>query len=95
MQRFAAVRTREIYRNPNGDRWLLARDPDIGRSLSHRGWQRTREAGTAAPDWNSGLGVPPRGPSVFLWRSGMIVPNAGIPKIRLLSLGDFQNAFVS
>ena len=22
---------REIYRSPNGDRWLLARDPDIGR----------------------------------------------------------------
>jgi hypothetical protein len=21
----------EIYRSPNGDRWLLARDPDIGR----------------------------------------------------------------
>jgi hypothetical protein len=31
MQQFAAVRTREIYRSPNGDRWLLARDPDIGR----------------------------------------------------------------
>jgi hypothetical protein len=27
-----AVRTREIYRSaPNGDRWLLARDPDSGR----------------------------------------------------------------
>ena len=26
-----AVRTREIYRSaPNGDRWLLARDPDTG-----------------------------------------------------------------
>jgi hypothetical protein len=31
MEQFAAVRTREIYRSPNGDRWLLARDPDIGR----------------------------------------------------------------
>jgi hypothetical protein len=31
MQQFGAVRTREIYRSPNGDRWLLARDPDIGR----------------------------------------------------------------
>jgi hypothetical protein len=31
MQQFAAVRTREIYRSPNGDRWLLARDPNIGR----------------------------------------------------------------
>src|SRR5260370_38368284 len=31
MQQFAAVRTREIYRSPNGDRWLLARDADIGR----------------------------------------------------------------
>ena len=31
MQQFAAVRTKEIYRSPNGDRWLLARDPDIGR----------------------------------------------------------------
>src|SRR5262249_31182803 len=31
MQPFRAVRTREIYRSPNGDRWLLARDPDIGR----------------------------------------------------------------
>jgi hypothetical protein len=27
-----AVRTREIYRSaPEGDRWLLARDPDTGR----------------------------------------------------------------
>jgi hypothetical protein len=27
-----AVRTREIYRSaPNGDRWLLGRDPDTGR----------------------------------------------------------------
>ncbi len=26
-----AVRTREIYRRANGDRWLLARDPDTGR----------------------------------------------------------------
>ena len=25
------VRTREIYRSANGDRWLLARDPDAGR----------------------------------------------------------------
>jgi hypothetical protein len=25
-----AVRTREIYRSANGDRWLLARDPDTG-----------------------------------------------------------------
>ena len=31
MEQSAAVRTREIYRSPNGDRWLLARDPDIGR----------------------------------------------------------------
>ena len=31
MQQFAAVRTREIYRSSNGDRWLLARDPDSGR----------------------------------------------------------------
>ena len=27
------VRTREIYRSANGDRWLLARDPDTGRVL--------------------------------------------------------------
>ncbi len=26
-----AVRTREIYRSANGDRWLLVRDPDSGR----------------------------------------------------------------
>jgi len=26
-----AVRTREIYRSANGDRWLLARDPDADR----------------------------------------------------------------
>jgi hypothetical protein len=26
-----AVRTIEIYRNPNGDRWLLAREPETGR----------------------------------------------------------------
>jgi hypothetical protein len=25
------LRTREIYRNANGDRWLLVRDPDTGR----------------------------------------------------------------
>jgi hypothetical protein len=25
------VRTREIYPSANGDRWLLARDPDTGR----------------------------------------------------------------
>ena len=25
------VRTREIYHSANGDRWLLARDPDTGR----------------------------------------------------------------
>src|SRR5207245_8105143 len=31
MQQFAAVRTTEIYRSPNGDRWLLARDPETGR----------------------------------------------------------------
>ena len=31
MQQFAAVRTREIYRSSNGDRWLLARDPGTGR----------------------------------------------------------------
>jgi hypothetical protein len=31
MEQIAVVRTREIYRSPNGDRWLLARDPDIGR----------------------------------------------------------------
>jgi hypothetical protein len=31
MQQFAAVRTREIYRSSNGDRWLLARDPETGR----------------------------------------------------------------
>jgi hypothetical protein len=30
-QNFVAVRTREIYRSPNGDRWLLARDPETGR----------------------------------------------------------------
>src|SRR5260221_2320446 len=27
------VRTREIYRSPTGDRWLLARDTDISRAL--------------------------------------------------------------
>jgi hypothetical protein len=26
-----AIRTRQIYLSPNGDRWLLARDPDTGR----------------------------------------------------------------
>jgi hypothetical protein len=26
-----AVRTREIYRSPNRDRWLLAHDPETGR----------------------------------------------------------------
>ena len=26
-----ALETRELYHSPNGDRWLLARDPDIGR----------------------------------------------------------------
>ena len=31
MQQFAAVRSREIYRSPNGDRWLLARDPGTSR----------------------------------------------------------------
>jgi hypothetical protein len=31
MQQFAAVRTREIYRSSNEDRWLLARDPETGR----------------------------------------------------------------
>jgi len=31
MQQFAAVRMREIYRSSNGDRWLLARDPETGR----------------------------------------------------------------
>jgi hypothetical protein len=25
------LRTREIYRSTNGDRWLLARDPETGR----------------------------------------------------------------
>jgi hypothetical protein len=30
-----AVRTREIYRSANGDRWLLARDPDTGRVFGH------------------------------------------------------------
>ena len=25
------VRTRELYLSANGDRWLLARDPDTGR----------------------------------------------------------------
>jgi len=25
------VRTIEFYRSPNGDRWLLARDPETGR----------------------------------------------------------------
>ena len=29
MQQFAAVRTREIYRSSNGDRWSLARDPFV------------------------------------------------------------------
>ena len=28
MEQSAAVRTREIYRSPNGDRWLLARGPE-------------------------------------------------------------------
>jgi hypothetical protein len=31
MEQSAAVRTREIYRSPNGDRWLLARGPDTSR----------------------------------------------------------------
>jgi hypothetical protein len=30
-QILVAVRTREIYRSANGDRWLLARDPDADR----------------------------------------------------------------
>lgn len=25
-----AVQTRELYHSPNGDRWLLARNPDTG-----------------------------------------------------------------
>ena len=73
MQQFAAVRTREIYRSPNGDRWLLARDPDFGRvfvrhepnlpsggqvaDIEIGAFLIAREAGTAAPDWNSGLAV--------------------------------------
>jgi hypothetical protein len=28
-----AVRTREIYRSPKGDRWLLARDPETSRAF--------------------------------------------------------------
>jgi hypothetical protein len=31
MQQFAAVRTREIYHSPNGDRWSLAHESDTGR----------------------------------------------------------------
>jgi hypothetical protein len=31
MEKFAAVRTREMYWSPNGDRWLLARNPETGR----------------------------------------------------------------
>jgi hypothetical protein len=31
MEQSAAVRTREIYRSPNGDRWLLARGPETSR----------------------------------------------------------------
>jgi hypothetical protein len=31
MQQLAAVRTREIYRSSNGDRWLLARASETGR----------------------------------------------------------------
>src|SRR5436190_216096 len=72
MEQSAAVRTREIYRSPNGDRWLLARGfrhepifPQVDRShadrsLSHRSRQWAREARAPAPDWNSGLGVPSR-----------------------------------
>ena len=33
MQQFAAVRTREIYRSSNGDRWLRARDPETSRAF--------------------------------------------------------------
>jgi hypothetical protein len=33
LEQFAAVRTREMYRSPNGDRWLLARDPGNGREF--------------------------------------------------------------
>ena len=31
MEQSAAVRTREIYRSSNGDRWLLARGPETSR----------------------------------------------------------------
>jgi hypothetical protein len=31
MEQSAAVRTREINRSPNGDRWLLARGPETSR----------------------------------------------------------------
>jgi hypothetical protein len=33
MEQSAAVRTREIYRRPNGDRWLLARGPETSRAF--------------------------------------------------------------
>ena len=33
MEQSAAVRTREIYRSPNGDRWLLARGPETSRAF--------------------------------------------------------------
>ena len=33
MEQSAAVRTREIYRSPNGDRWLLARGPETNRAF--------------------------------------------------------------
>jgi hypothetical protein len=80
MQQFAAVRTREIYRSSNGDRWLLARDPETGRvfvrhepNLPSGGEVADIEIGafllaagngpekrSPAPDWNPGLGGPPR-----------------------------------
>ena len=43
-------------------RFIKSKHPN---NMVERGWQRTREAGTAAPDWSSGLGVPPAVPRFF------------------------------
>jgi hypothetical protein len=64
-----------IYRSANGDRWLLAHDPNTG---------------TPAPDWNAGVGVP-RGPATSMASIWNERPKRHIiPKIRLLSGGSFK-----
>jgi hypothetical protein len=62
-----------LARGPETSRVLVRHEPnppsggqvvDIEIELSHCSRQRTGEARTPAPDWNSGLEVP-RGPTMF------------------------------